>query len=151
MVSVICVGKKHEAMYEAAIAHFEGRIKPYTKLTFIVLPHSPLDNLKARTEESTRILSRINSEDYVVLLDETGDNLPTAELAQKIELAQNSSRNITFIIGGAYGVDDTVKKRANSIVAFGKAVFPHQLMRVMLLEQIYRAYSILAGSKYHHL
>ena len=139
MVTVICVGKKHESMYEQAVAHFEGRIKPYTKLNFVLLP------------QSARILSRISVDDYVVLLDETGLSMTTPELAQKIELAQNSSKNSTFIIGGAYGVDDSIKNRADLVLAFGKSVFPHQLMRVMLLEQIYRAYSILAGSKYHHL
>jgi len=151
MITVICLGKKHESMYEQAIAHFEGRLKPYTKLALVLLPHSSLENLEARAEESARIIARISTDEYVVLLDELGQNLTSPELAQKIELAQNSSKNMTFIIGGAYGVDDSIKNRADSIVAFGKAVFPHQLMRVMLLEQVYRAYSILAGSKYHHL
>ncbi|MCA9347481.1 23S rRNA (pseudouridine(1915)-N(3))-methyltransferase RlmH [Candidatus Saccharibacteria bacterium] len=72
-------------------------------------------------------------------------------MAKELEKAQNQSKNIVFVIGGAYGVDEHIKSRANLNISFGRAVFPHQLVRVMLLEQLYRAHSILAGSGYHHV
>jgi 23S rRNA (pseudouridine1915-N3)-methyltransferase len=150
MTKIICVGKKHEQIYRGAIEHFEGRIKPYTKLEWNILPSSSFEGDMARTDESARILSGLVKNDFVVLLDETGTNASSPDIAAQIEKAQNSSRRVVFVIGGAYGVDKQLKTRADFCLAFGKAVFPHQLMRVMLLEQIYRAHSILAGSKYHH-
>ena len=150
MLKIICIGKKHEDIYLGSIAHFESRLKPFVKLEWRLLPHSSLEGDYARKEESERILNSTSADEYVILLDETGSSLSSPEIASFIEKAQNSSRNIVIIIGGAYGVDDSVKNRADQILSFGKAVFPHQLMRVMVLEQCYRAYSILAGSKYHH-
>lgn len=150
MVTIICVGKKHESVYMAAIANFEERIKPYMKQEWKLLPHSSLEGKSARKEESERILRAISPNNYVILLDELGLAASSPELAIIIDRAQNSSRNISVIIGGAYGVDDSVKQRADYTLSFGHAVFPHQLMRVMVIEQLYRAYSILAGTKYHH-
>jgi 23S rRNA (pseudouridine1915-N3)-methyltransferase len=151
MTTIICVGKKHEDIYKSAALHFEGRVKPYTKLEWKILAASAHEQSLARSDESTRILAGIGKNDFVILLDETGVNATSPELAAQIEKAQNSSRNVVFVVGGAYGVDVQLKARADFVLAFGKAVFPHQLMRVMLLEQIYRAHSILAGSKYHHI
>jgi 23S rRNA (pseudouridine1915-N3)-methyltransferase len=150
VIRVICVGKKHESMYEQAIAHFEERLKHYTKLSWLILPHSPGEGNLAKKEESKKILDSIKSSEFVILLDEKGSNLTTPELATIIDRSQYSSQDICIVIGGAYGVDDTVSSRANSTLSYGKAVFPHQLIRLMVTEQLYRAYSILAGSSYHH-
>jgi 23S rRNA (pseudouridine1915-N3)-methyltransferase len=109
-----------------------------------------LDGNDARKEESSRILSACKAGEYVLLLDETGAALGSPDIASHIGRAQYSSQDICIVIGGAYGVDQSVKDRAQCVISFGKAVFPHQLMRVMVLEQLYRAYSILAGGKYHH-
>jgi 23S rRNA (pseudouridine1915-N3)-methyltransferase len=150
MIKIICVGKKHDSIYADAIAHFEKRLGVYTKFAWTLLPHSSLEGNTARDEESIRIIQKLSQDDYVILLDETGELITSADLASHIERAQNSSRTITCIIGGAYGVSEELKNRADLKVAFGRVVFPHQLMRVLVLEQLYRSHSILAGSKYHH-
>jgi 23S rRNA (pseudouridine1915-N3)-methyltransferase len=151
MHKIISVGKKHEAMYEQAIIHFEKRTAPFSKIEWVLIPHSSLDNIQARTEESKLILNKLNPSDVVVLLDETGTLMSSPQFAQIIEQSQNHSKHITYILGGAYGVTDELKSRADFVVSFGKMVLPHQLMRVVLLEQIYRAHSILSGSGYHHI
>lgn len=150
MIKILCVGKKHDAIYKDAVAHFEKRLGMYTKFEWVLLPHSSLEGAIARDEESMRIIQKLSQDDYVVLLDETGDLKTSSDLANHIERAQNSARTIICIIGGAYGVNDELKNRANLKVAFGRVVFPHQLMRVLVLEQLYRGHSILAGSGYHH-
>jgi 23S rRNA (pseudouridine1915-N3)-methyltransferase len=151
MTKIICIGKKHEQMYVDALGHFESRIKPFSKLEWLILPHSSLQGREARSEESARILAKFTPSDHVILLDESGKNLTSPEIAVQLEKAQNTAKSIVFVIGGSYGVDDSIKARADACVAFGRAVFPHQLMRVLLLEQIYRGHSINAGSKYHHI
>ncbi len=150
MIKIICIGKKHEAIYEPAIAHFEARLKHHTKLVWSILPHSAHDGELARKEESKNILAVVKPSEFVILLDEKGTSSTTPELASIIDRSQYSSQDICIVIGGAYGVDETVSSRANCTISYGKAVFPHQLIRLMVAEQLYRAYSILAGSSYHH-
>ena len=150
MIKIICIGKKHDALYEGAISHFEKRIQHYAKLQWLLLPHSSFESDEARKEESIRILENIQSADFVLLLDETGKNASSPELASLIDRAQYSSQDICIVIGGAYGVDSSVQTRANFVLSFGRAVFPHQLVRLMIVEQLYRSFSILSGGKYHH-
>ena len=151
MIRIVVVGKKHETMYLDAINHFEKRLKPWQKIEWLIIPPSGKNHELARTEESTMITAKLGSDDFVVLLDEEGEPLSSPEIAKELEKAQNQSKNIVFVIGGAYGVDEHIKSRANLNISFGRAVFPHQLVRVMLLEQLYRAHSIMAGSGYHHV
>jgi 23S rRNA (pseudouridine1915-N3)-methyltransferase len=150
MTRILCIGKKHDALFSEAISHYERKLLPYSKIEWIILPQSSLEGTDARNEESGRILKRLNVDDYAVLLDETGDLLSSHDIAHYTEEAQNRSKSLTYIIGGSYGVSEHIKTRADVCVAFGRVVFPHQLMRVLVVEQIYRAHSILAGSKYHH-
>lgn len=150
MIKIICIGKKHDALFAGAIEHYQERLSKWHKLEWLILPPSGSAEVAARDEESSRIISKITTHDFVILLDETGKNITSPELAQYIEIAQNSSKQIVLIIGGAYGVNAAVKDRANNTIAFGQSVFPHQLVRLMLVEQLYRACSINAGSQYHH-
>jgi 23S rRNA (pseudouridine1915-N3)-methyltransferase len=151
MIKIICIGKKHEAIYMDAVKYFEHRLSQWQKVEWIILAPSGEKHDKARIDESNRIINRLPEDGLIVLLDEAGTSLTSPDLANYIEQAQNSSKTITYIIGGAYGVSDDLRTSIDTIIAFGKAVFPHQLVRVMLLEQLYRAYSINAGSNYHHL
>jgi len=114
------------------------------------LPHSSLEGARARQEESERILSRLNTHDYVVLLDERGKMLDSPHLSALITERLNTSQQIVIIIGGAYGVDETIHSRANVIWSLSPLVFPHQLVRLILAEQLYRAQQIENGSAYHH-
>ncbi len=144
-ITVISVGKKHDALFADALAHYENRLKHYCKLDWQLVPSSDINT------ESLAILSKLTTDDAVVLLDETGSKVTNQQLADVIDSAQNQSvKRLVFIVGGAYGVTDEVKARAGSVLSLSGLVFPHQLVRLILVEQLYRSYSILSGGKYHH-
>lgn len=149
-IRVISVGKKHEAWVAHGIERYEERLKRPLNLEWVYLPHSAAEGSRARQEESERILSRLNDDDYVILLDERGKNISSLELADLIALPINNSKQIVLIIGGAYGVDGSLHERANFVWSLSRLVFPHQLVRLILAEQIYRAQEIIAGRPYHH-
>lgn len=114
------------------------------------LPHSSLTDIRARQEESQRILLRVNASDYVILLDERGESIDSPELSSLLLKLLETSQDVVIVIGGAYGVDDTVVKRANFVWSLSKLVFPHQLVRLILTEQLYRAQEIASSNPYHH-
>ncbi|QIV88745.1 23S rRNA (pseudouridine(1915)-N(3))-methyltransferase RlmH [Glutamicibacter mishrai] len=148
---MLAVGKKHESWVDEGISRYEKRLKKPFNLTWQLLNHSSRENDAARTEESARILAKIDDRDFVVLLDERGKNIDSPALANKLRSPIDSSRNVVIIIGGAYGVDPTVHARADFTWSLSKLVFPHQLVRLILTEQLYRAQDILGGGKYHHV
>lgn len=150
MITILTIGKKHEDWVSDGIERYEKRLKAPFKCEWVLLPHSGADGLRARQEESGRILKRIKASDVVVLLDERGENLSSPALSEYLSAKINTSRNIIFIIGGAYGVDESVLARADKIWSLSKLVFPHQLVRLILMEQIYRTQEIAVGGKYHH-
>lgn len=144
-IHIISVGKKHDALLAQSISHYEGRLKHSCKLSWSIIPSSDVQS------ESSAILEKTNLDDVVVLLDETGKAVDNNMLAKIIDDAQNQAvRRLVFVIGGAYGVNDDVKNRADYILSISGLIFPHQLVRLILLEQLYRSYSILSGGKYHH-
>ncbi len=150
-IRILAVGKKHESWVSDGIERYEKRLKkPFTD-SWVFLPHSAREGLAARQEESERLLSRLSPSEYVILLDERGKMIDSPALSQRIIKPLESSINVTFIIGGAYGVDDTVHQRADYIWSLSPLVFPHQLVRLLLLEQLYRAQEIAAGNPYHHV
>ena len=150
-IKVLAVGKKHESWVDEGISRYEKRLKKPFNLTWQLLNHSSRENDAARTEESARILAKIDDRDFVVLLDERGKNIDSPALANKLRSPIDSSRNVVIIIGGAYGVEPTVHARADFTWSLSKLVFPHQLVRLILTEQLYRAQDILGGGKYHHV
>ena len=103
----------------------------------------------ALKKEGERILSKIKDSDYVITLEIEGNSLSSLDFARKIENNFNSNKNLTFVIGGSYGLSDLVKQRSNYSLSFSRFTFPHQLFRVLLLEQIYRAYKINNNENYH--
>lgn len=148
---ILAVGKKHESWVTSGIDRYERRLRKPWDITWQFLPHSSFDEDRARTEESDRILSKLAADEWLVLLDERGAILDSPGLGQKLQSALDSGRKVTFVIGGAYGVDDRVRQRANLVWSLSKLVFPHQLVRLILTEQIYRAGEIQAGRPYHHV
>jgi len=150
MITVVAIGKKHEDWVYPGIERYEKRLRAPYDVRWVLLPHSSLEGDRARQEESERILSRVDPDDFVVLLDETGKMLDSPQLASLLEESFAHSRRITFVIGGAYGVDDTVKHRAGLVWSLSDLVFPHQLVRLLLVEQIYRVEQITRGTGYHH-
>ena len=150
MIKIVCIGKIKEKYLQNAIKDYETRIGKYTKIEIIELSNVLKDNkLEILKKEGESILSHIKDKDYVITLEIEGNHLTSLSLASKIDNIFNNYSNITFVIGGSYGLDDSVKRRSNYQLSFSKLTFPHQLFRVMLLEQIYRAFKINNNEVYH--
>jgi 23S rRNA (pseudouridine1915-N3)-methyltransferase len=149
-IRILAVGKKHEAWVEDGIRRYETRLKRPFVTEWVLLPHSAREGLVAREDESQRLLSRIKPDDFVILLDERGKLYDSPALSQLLLAPLERSRQVVLIIGGAYGVDDSVHARADIVWSLSPLVFPHQLVRLLLAEQLYRAQEIAAGHPYHH-
>jgi 23S rRNA (pseudouridine1915-N3)-methyltransferase len=149
------IGKIHEAYVKIGIEDFTKRIEKYFPVEWHLIP-SPknagmLSEMDLKKKESETILEWVKPEDYLVLLDERGKQMTSEQLAEFLQgRANESTKKLVFLIGGAYGVDAAITKRANLQWSLSKLVFPHQLVRLILSEQIYRACSILRNEKYHH-
>ncbi|GHD00575.1 23S rRNA (pseudouridine(1915)-N(3))-methyltransferase RlmH [Zhihengliuella salsuginis] len=149
-IRVLAIGKKHESWVEEGIGRYAKRMKKPYDVAWQLLPHSSREADAARTEESERLLAKVGAQDYVVLLDERGKNVDSPALAAQLQRQFDTSKPVTVIIGGAYGVADSVHQRANFVWSLSKLVFPHQLVRLILAEQLYRAQEISGGRPYHH-
>lgn len=149
-IKILSVGKKHESWVLEGIERYQKRLRAPFSVEWVLLPHSSLEGDRARLEESERILSRLSDDEYVILLDERGKTLDSPRLSHLLAEQLNSSRTVVLVIGGAYGVDDTVHARAQFIWSLSPLVFPHQLVRLLLVEQLYRSQQIQLGGSYHH-
>lgn len=150
MITVLAIGKKHETWITDGIKRYETRLRKPYDITWHLIPHSSLQNTSARIDESKRIIDKIKHDDFVILLDERGTNITSINLANSLETRLDQSRHIICIIGGAYGVDQTIFDRSDFIWSLSKLVLPHQLVRLVLVEQLYRAQEINRGGSYHH-
>lgn len=149
------IGKAHEAYVKSGVEDFSRRINNYFKLEWEII--APLKNAAKMTvpdikkSEADIILAKIQKDDFLIALDERGIQLSSEALAQQIQQCANSSaKRIVFLIGGAFGIHETLLKRAHFQWSLSKLVFPHQLVRLILAEQVYRACTILKNEKYHH-
>lgn len=149
-IRILAIGKRHEGWIEAGIERYEKRLKRPFDVSWVLLPHSARDGLSARQEESERLLGRLGDNEFVVLLDERGKLVDSPALSARLLSPLESSKNVTIIIGGAYGVDTSVHRRADMVWSLSPLVFPHQLVRLILIEQLYRAQEIASGGPYHH-
>ena len=147
MIKIICIGKIKEKYFKDAIKEYQKRISKYSKLEIIELSDYNYDKEKTIYEEGKNILSKISEKDYVVTLEISGNKLDSIELSKFID--SNISKNIVFVIGGSYGLSRDVIKRSNYKLSFSNLTFPHQLFRVILLEQIYRSFKIINNESYH--
>jgi 23S rRNA (pseudouridine1915-N3)-methyltransferase len=150
-IRILAVGKKHETWVAEGIERYERRLKRPFLCDWVFLPHSAREGIAARQDESERLLSRLPDSEYVILLDERGKMVDSPALSRLLLTPLESSINVTIIIGGAYGVDATIHERANVVWSLSPLVFPHQLVRLILIEQLYRAQEIAAGNPYHHV
>ena len=156
-INIVCVGKIKEKYLKLGIDEFKKRLSKYCKLEIIELEDekapenlSDKEMLIIKEKEGKKILSKIKDNSYVIALAIDGKNLSSEELAQTInKLGVRGVSNITFVIGGSLGLSDEVLSRADYKLSFSKMTFPHQLMRLILLEQVYRAYRINNGEPYH--
>lgn len=143
MIKIICVGKIKEKFYRDATSEYMKRLSKYHKINIIEVMDS---NIKT---EATEILKKIDNKDYIITMEIEGKELSSTELSNLIDKTFITNPNITFIIGGSDGLDNEIKKLANYKLSFSKLTFPHQLFRVILLEQIYRSFKILNNETYH--
>lgn len=147
---ILAIGKKHEDWVQDGIVRYQKRLKAQFIPEWILMAHSSYDGPTAREDESARILSRLTAYDFIVLLDERGKALDSPAFADGIKGELDHSRKVLIIIGGAYGVTDELRSRANLVWSLSPLVFPHQLVRLILTEQLYRAQQITLGGSYHH-
>ena len=149
MLKIICVGKIKEKYLVDAINEYQKRLSKYVKLEIIELPDVSFDLKKTLETERDYILKNIKTSDYNILLDINGKELTSIEFANTFDKIRNNHSNINFIIGGSNGVHEDIRSIANEKISFSRLTFPHQLFRVILLEQIYRSFKILNNEEYH--
>lgn len=156
-IKLITVGKLKEKYLKDGIAEYSKRLGRFAKLEMIELPDektpdkaSPAENEQILKKEADRIMAKISDREFVIVLAIEGKQFPSEEFSEKLaSIATNGYSDITFVIGGSLGLDAIVKKRANLLMSFGQLTLPHQLMKLVLIEQIYRAFMIQQGSPYH--
>ena len=153
-IKIVAVGKIKEKFTKEAIAEFEKRLSAYCSLSLIEIPAQEIKNenlaQKYMQLEGEKILSVIKPDSYVITLEILGKMLSSEDYSQKIKLLSQEGHNeIVFVIGGANGLSDEVSRRANFKLSFSKMTFTHQLVRVFLYEQIYRAFKIINNESYH--
>ena len=156
-ITIVCVGKIKEKFYRDALVEYTKRLSRYCSLSITEVADektkeqaSDVECAIIKDREGERILKSIREDGYVIALAIEGKNLDSVELSKKIEnLALTGKSNLYFVIGGSLGLSDEVMKRADYKLSFSRMTFPHQLMRVILLEQIYRSYRIINHEPYH--
>lgn len=151
-IQIIAVGKPAESFITPALEHYLVRLQRYAQVQWRFVPHSgQADSQQARKQETAAILRHLKPGDTVILLDERGHAWDSPAFAARLEHWQAHARGgLVFVIGGAYGVDQSLQQRAQAIWSLSPLVFPHQLVRLLLIEQLYRAFSILHNTAYHH-
>lgn len=156
-ITIACVGKIKEKYLTAGIEEFTKRLTPFCKLETVAIGEEKMpDNPSAAEKEQVleretqRLLAVLPDNSYVILLDVIGQQLSSPELAAKIDsLTLSGHSHLTFVIGGAFGYTDALRRRADFRISFSKMTFTHQMIRLLLVEQIYRAFKISRGEKYH--
>lgn len=155
-IRLISVGKPHDTYVKAGITDFTQRISKYFKVDWVIIPSAKnaasLSAQALKKAEAPLILSQIDNDDYLILLDERGKQFSSTELASLLQHKANEShKQLVFLIGGAFGVDESVANRAQLTWSLSSLVFPHMLVRLILSEQLYRACTIIRNEKYHHI
>ena len=156
-ITLACVGKIKEKYLTAGIEEFTKRLTPFCKGETIAISEermpedpSPAEKEQVLGRETERLLAVIPQNSYVIVLDVKGKLISSEELAAKFDkLALGGNSHITFVIGGAFGYTDALRKRADETISFSRMTFTHQMIRLLLIEQIYRAFKISRGEKYH--
>jgi len=151
-IRIISVGKKHDSFIQSIIEEYEKRLRKFSKVEWIIVPPShSADKDQQITEESQAITKHLKVKDVGMLLDERGKQYTNEQFAVLVNTNMNQGASLLcFIIGGAYGVDDALRQRSDFIWSLSPLVFPHQLVRVMLVEQLYRTFMLLKNHPYHH-
>ena len=150
MIKIVCVGKIKEKFYRDGINEYLKRLSKYTKIEIVEVEDYNDNNKNIVLEkEKDLILKKINSKDYIITMEIEGNLIDSVTLANKIDNILINNANITFVIGGSYGIHQDIKNISNYKLSFSKLTFPHQLFRLILLEQIYRSFKIIKNETYH--
>lgn len=154
-IEIWSIGKENDSYIEDGIKHYFQKIKPYNPIELVVLQLpkklATTDVERTKKQEEELILKRLGPQHYLVLMDERGKMLTSPQWAQQFQQMMNQgTRTLVILIGGAFGVTEEVRKQAKQVWSLSSLVFPHQLVRLILAEQIYRAFSILNNTPYHH-
>lgn len=150
MIKIICIGKLKEKYLKEAIEEYQKRLQKYTKLKIIELEDEKDDNINiCLQKEQEKIVKHLKPKDNIVILDIKGQELDSKDFSTFINNELSYNNNIVFIIGSSNGLHDEIKKLTNKKLSFSRLTFPHQLFRVLLLEQIYRSFKILNNESYH--
>ncbi len=150
MITIIAIGKKHESWLNEGIERYEKRLSVPFNLNWILLQNSSQKNDVAIKDESERISAKLKPDDFVILLDERGKMFDSPTLSKTLIAPLEQSKNVVIIIGGAYGVSQQASEKADLVWSLSPLVFPHQLVRLILIEQLYRAQTIHLGLPYHN-
>jgi 23S rRNA (pseudouridine1915-N3)-methyltransferase len=155
-IEIWSLGKENEPHIEPGVQHYLQKVKPYAPVSLQVLQLpkklATTDPTRLKALEEELILKRLTPQHYLILLDERGKQLDSPQWANQMQQLMNQGvRTAVILIGGAYGVSDNVKKAAKQVWSLSALVFPHQLVRLVVAEQLYRAYSILHNTPYHHV
>ena len=155
-INIVCVGKIKEKFFRDAIEEYSKRLSRFCSLTITEvtdekIPEKSNENIEEaiKQKEGINILNHIKKDSYVIALELKGTELDSVQFSQEIEKISNLNSNITFVIGGSLGLSKDVLNRSNKQVCFSKMTFPHQLIRIFLVEQIYRAFKIANNETYH--
>ena len=152
-VRVLAIGTDKSGLFEPAIAEYAKRIARHAQLETVELPPSKKggsDALRAREEEGQALMARLKGNELVIVLDERGEEMGSEAFSRSVvQEAMNRGRDLAFLIGGAEGHSDTVRKRADRVLALSRLTLAHRLARLVLVEQIYRAFAIARGEPYH--
>ena len=155
-INILCIGKIKEDFFKSAINEYSKRLSKYCKLNIVELPDEKIpDKLnitmteQIKEKESNNIINHLPKDTYIICLDLTGKEYSSENFSSKLENLSQITSNITFVIGGSLGIHKNLLNKANEKICFSKMTFPHQLIRIFLLEQIFRAFKISNGEKYH--
>ena len=154
-VEIWSVGKENEAFIEDGLKYYFQKIKPWNAIDLVLLnipkKAATTDIERSKLQEGELVLKKLQPHHYLILLDEKGKQLTSPQWAHQFQQCMNQgTKTLVLLIGGAFGVTENIKKRANQCWSLSNLVFPHQMVRLIVAEQVYRAFSILNNSPYHH-
>jgi 23S rRNA (pseudouridine1915-N3)-methyltransferase len=155
-VEIWSLGKENELFIENGINYYFQKTKPYNPVSLVLLQtarkNATTDIERTKLQEEELILKKLTAQHYLILLDERGKSLNSIQWAQQFQQCMNQgAKTLVLLIGGAYGVTDNIRKKANQCWSLSSLVFPHQMVRLIVAEQVYRSFSILNNAPYHHV
>ena len=148
-LTFLSVGKERSGLFLPGVQEYASRLERAHKVQFVELPESRLTGAQAKEDEGERLLAKLSARDVLVALDERGKHVSSVDFAKWLGKQQDSSRDVAFVIGGDEGLSEAVRAKAGLVLSLSAMTLPHRLARLVLLEQVYRAFSILRGEPYH--